>query len=238
MRKCEQRFNCQRNIKLSSRTVQFTTPWLRPECSLLFGGRKGRYLPLSVKSATVMEEMPFRVVMLGDYSSGISSLRSELMQLNSIKDIAFSDAECCTAITQDGREMQMWLFVDLHNFELFCKQCTESIDCCIACYSITIAQTYRNVVEKWIPEFVNKFSGKPIILCALNDYEACTCDGGVDVTTLQHDFNFCNSHLIQIDVSIFDKHSVKSLYNCIKSILSKSEFKQKRENKMSTCILM
>lgn len=59
------------------------------------------------------------------------------------------DSECCTTtVMQDGHELKMWLFVDLKNFEIFCKQCTESIDCCIACYSITIGQTYRNVVEK------------------------------------------------------------------------------------------
>ncbi|KAL3995061.1 Ras family protein [Acanthocheilonema viteae] len=237
MKKYEQVINSCQNINLSSGTA--ITPPLWSESSLLFGGRKGRYLPLTINNLSEINEIPYRIVMLGDYSSGISLLRSELMQLNSFKEIPFVDAECCTTITQDGREMQIWLFVDLHNFELFCERCTESIDCCIACYSITISQTYRHVVEKWIPEFVNKFPKKPIILCALNDREMCTCgSGGIDETMFQHDFNFCNSHLTHIDVSIFDKRSMKSLYNCIKNTSSNSKFNQKRENKIKACILM
>uniref|UniRef100_A0A0R3RYH0 Rab-like protein 3 n=1 Tax=Elaeophora elaphi TaxID=1147741 RepID=A0A0R3RYH0_9BILA len=212
------------------------------ESSFLFGRRKGRYLPLAINNSDVSRieaENPYRVVMLGDYSSGISRLRNELVKLNSFKHGPFSDAQCRTTVMQDGREMQIWLFIDLHNFELFCKQCTESIDCCLACYSITIAQTYRHAVDKWLPEFVNKFPGKPIILCALNGDEMCTCGGGIDETLFQNNFDFCHSHLTQVDVSIFDKHSVKSLYNCIKGTLHISELKQKKkENKMKACILM
>ncbi|CAG9532176.1 unnamed protein product [Cercopithifilaria johnstoni] len=217
MKKSVQAFNFCQNINLSSGIIQFINPPLWSESSLLFGGRKGRYLPLKINNVNGLEEIPYRVVMLGDYDSGISLLRSEMIQLKSFKDIPFSDdAECCTTIMRDGHEMQMWLFVDLHSFELFCKQCTESIDCCIACYSIAITKTYQHVVEKWIPEFVNKFPGKPIILCALNDREICTCGGGIDETMFKHDFNFCNSRLTQIDVSIFNKvvvNMIPSYYN-------------------------
>ncbi|VDK84160.1 unnamed protein product [Onchocerca ochengi] len=204
MKKSEQPSVSPQNINLSSDTTQIVTPpW--SESSLLFGGRKARYLPLTLNHTNRMEEIPYRIVMLGDYSSGISLLRNELIQLDSFKNIPFSSAECCTTITQDEREMQMWLFVNLHNFELFCEQCTENIDCCIACYSITVAQTYRNVIEKWIPKFMDKFPEKPIILCALNNCRECTCKSGIHEMIFQHNFNFCTNNLTQIDISIFDK---------------------------------
>ncbi|VDN89168.1 unnamed protein product [Brugia pahangi] len=185
MKKCGRISDSRQSGTSSSTTAQFTTPSLWSESSLLFGRSKGRYLALTVRGDEEMQVIPHRIVMLGDCSSG--------------------DAECCTTVTQDGREMQMWLFVDLHNFEMFCKQCTESIDCCVACYSITTGQTYRSVIEEWIPEFMNMFPGKPIILCGLDNSEVCTCSGGMHEIMFQHDFNFCSSHLIQMDVSIFDK---------------------------------
>lgn len=57
---------------------------------MLFGGRKARYLPLAINNVRGIEEIPYRIVMLGDYSSGISLLRNELVQLNSFKDIPFA----------------------------------------------------------------------------------------------------------------------------------------------------
>ncbi|VIO94477.1 Uncharacterized protein BM_BM9822 [Brugia malayi] len=208
MKKCGRTSDSRQSGTSSSTTAQFATPSLWSESSLLFGRSKGRYLALTVRGDEEMQVIPHRIVMLGDCSSG--------------------DAECCTTVTQDGREMQMWLFVDLHNFEMFCKQCTESIDCCVACYSITTGQTYRSVIEEWIPEFMNMFPGKPIILCGLDNSEVCTCSGGMHEIMFQHDFNFCNSHLTQMDVSIFDKRSVKSLYNCIKSTSNNPKFKHKK----------
>nr|CRZ24217.1 Bm9822 [Brugia malayi] len=176
MKKCGRTSDSRQSGTSSSTTAQFATPSLWSESSLLFGRSKGRYLALTVRGDEEMQVIPHRI-----------------------------DAECCTTVTQDGREMQMWLFVDLHNFEMFCKQCTESIDCCVACYSITTGQTYRSVIEEWIPEFMNMFPGKPIILCGLDNSEVCTCSGGMHEIMFQHDFNFCNSHLTQMDVSIFDK---------------------------------
>ncbi|MCP9264050.1 hypothetical protein DINM_006974 [Dirofilaria immitis] len=206
MEKSEQTSDSSNNINLSSDATPFVTSPLWSESSLLFGGRKARYLPLTLNRVNKIEEIPYRIVMLGDYPSGINLLRYELIQLDCFKNIPFSSAECCTTITQDGREMQIWLFVNLQNFELFCEQCTESIDCCMACYSITIPQTYQNVVKKWIPKFTDKFPEKPIILCALNDREQCTCGSSIHETMFQHNFNFCpNNNLTQIDVSIFDK---------------------------------
>ncbi|EFO26937.1 hypothetical protein LOAG_01544 [Loa loa] len=205
MRKCGQSSDSRQSSNLSSGSKQIVMPPLWSESSLLFGGRRARYSPLTLSNIDGMEKIPHRIVMLGDYSSGIGLLRSELAQLNYFEDIPFSDAKYCTTITQDGQELQMWLFVDLHNFELFCKQCTESIDCCIACYSIANEQTYRSVIKKWLPEFTNNYPGKPIILCALNDCEICTCGSGIHETRFQHDFNFCSNHLTQIDISIFDK---------------------------------
>uniref|UniRef100_A0A915PTE9 Uncharacterized protein n=1 Tax=Setaria digitata TaxID=48799 RepID=A0A915PTE9_9BILA len=212
MRKYERTSDSRQNLNLSLDATHHLKP-IWSESSLLFGGRKARYLPLAVNGIRRMrDENTYRIVMLGDYSSGISMLRCELAQLNSIRDIPFSDAACCTIITEDGYELQLWLFVDLQSFELFYKECTEEIDCCIACYSIAIVQTYRSVIEKWIPEFVKKFPEKPIILCALNDCTECISDSGNhEMIIFEHDFNFYDTNIVQIDVAIFDKKCLQRL---------------------------
>ncbi|VDN07019.1 unnamed protein product [Thelazia callipaeda] len=188
---------------------RFILPWsvranslvLISESSLLFGGRKARYLPLAFTSESEIIENPCRVVMLGDYASGISLLRIELMQLISPKDIPFSNNGCCKMTTEEGYEVQLWLFISMQDFELFCQQSNETIHCCIACYTPAIPQTYRSVIEKWIPEFLNKYADKPVILCALGDSNGCDIDNG---ETLFMN-SFCDNNLIHMDISFFDK---------------------------------
>lgn len=170
--------------------------------SLLFGGRKARYTPLAHTDDGTGSEC--RIVLAGDYHSGVSTVRSELIRIadnnNHGGDATSVESDGCVEIRVRGHAMKLWMALSPSELEQLMR---EEMHCCVICFSTAERNACRDVEGKWLPQLSGCGAQTPIVLCRVYGSD----DSFVECSFWPHDVSpyFCS------DVCFGDEESIESL---------------------------
>ncbi|VDM47114.1 unnamed protein product [Toxocara canis] len=157
------------------------TSSLYPASITYYENRRRGYVPLSTRNQGMLEDdseatssnsSAYRIAIVGDYKSGVSTVRSEFIRMSCTTMPDFGDCARSISVSYGDRNLELWLFMDTFAFQEYFESLSAPVDCCIACYSSADNETVESLLNRWLPLFYEYFPHRPAIVCELIDCNA------------------------------------------------------------------